>query len=68
MCCRSQRLRQAMDLRDTDKSLYFAITEWVLGNIDTRVSFTSLLQDVRTQDFVEPGFEGIGASLKHSLH
>lgn len=42
-----------MDLRDTDKSLYFAITEWVLGNIDTRVSFTSLLQDVRTQDFVE---------------
>ena len=26
--CRSQRLRQIIDLRDTDKSLYFATTEF----------------------------------------
>ena len=57
-----------MDLWASDKSLYFAITKWVLGNIDTRVSFTSLLQDMRPQDIVESGFEGIGASLKHSFH
>ena len=57
-----------MDLWASDKSLYFAITKWVLGNIDTRVSLTSLLQDMRPQDIVESGFEGIGASLKHSFH
>ena len=56
--CQSRRLRQIIDLRDTDKSRYFAITE----SLDLRVWFLNeakrpgIFTEVRSQEGEKRGF------------